>query len=212
MLLEFVKRGAPKGYGVLAIPVTIDVPEDGQAGVYLLPNTAETITLNAEYYLGEHNQESPGIQLNDSSLSYEDLSYSLQVGTSQTWFNQACQYLYTSCQVDSLHALREKIQRQLKGQEIEPILSLVIKPDDGAKKQLIQLYESLLSDGAQTYQHTALSKLLSVYDVDSVNTQALDFTADDLYNDLLTTAQDNYDPNMPYLLGLFLNESWMRYK
>lgn len=206
VLLEFVKRGAPKGYGVLAIPVTLDVPEDGQAGVYLLPNIAETITLNAEYYLGEHNSDernhnAPEIQLNESSLSYEDLSYSLQVGTSQTWFNQACQYLYTSCQVDSLHALREKIQRQLKGQEIEPKLSLVAKPDDGAKKQLIQLYESLLSDGAQTYQHTALSKLLSVYDVDSVNTQALDFTADDLYNDLLTTAQDKYDPNTPYLLG-----------
>lgn len=203
VLLEFVKRGAPKGYGVLAIPVTLDVPEDGQAGVYLLPNITETITLNAEYYLGEHNQEIPEIQLNDSSLSYEDLSYSLQVGTSQTWFHQACQYLYVSCQVDSLHALREKIQRQLKGQEIQQQLSLVAKPDNASKHSLLKLYEGLLSDGSSTYQQTPLSKLLSVYDAPSKadENKAFECRTADLHKSFLSTARGKYDPDMPYLLG-----------
>lgn len=203
VLLEFVKRGENKGYGVLAIPVTLDVPKEGQASVYLLPNIAEAITLNAEYYLGEHNQDIPEIQLNDTPLSYEGLSYSLQVGTAQTWFHQACQYLYASCQVDSLHALREKIQRQLKGQEIQQQLSLVAKPDNASKRSLLKLYEGLLSDGSSTYQQTPLSKLLSVYDASSKadENKAFECCTADLYKDFLTTAKGKYDPDMPYLLG-----------
>ena len=201
VLLEFVKRGAKQGYVVLAIPVTLDIPQKNPQCLHLLPNIAEGISLNAEYYLGEHNHDIPKIQLNDSPLSTEALTCFVSVGTAQTWFETACQFLYKSCNVASLQELQKKLQVQLKDQEIYPQLSLVTKPDGGAKKQLIQLYEGLLSDGAQAYKHTALSKLLSVYDVEPANIQALDFTAQDLYDSLLTTAQDNYDPKMPYLLG-----------
>ncbi|TEW83162.1 AAA domain-containing protein [Psychrobacter sp. 230] len=201
VLLEFVKRGAKQGYVVLAIPVTLDIPQKNPQCLHLLPNITESISLNAEYYLGEHNHDIPKIQLNDSPLSTEALTCFVSVGTAQTWFEKACQFLYKSCNVTSLQELQEKLQKQLKDQDIHPQLSLVEKPDGGAKKQLIMLYEGLLSDGAHAYQHTALSKLLSVYDVDSVNTQAMDFTADDLYDSLLTTAQDDYNPDMPYLLG-----------
>lgn len=201
VLLEFVKSGAKKGYVVLAIPVTLDIPQKTPQCLHLLPNIAEGISLNAEYYLGEHNHDIPKIQLNDSPLSTEALTCFVCVGTAQTWFETARQFLYKSCNVTSLQALQEKLQAQLKDQDIYPQLSLVEKPDDGAKKQLIQLYEGLLSDGAQAYSHTALPKLLSVYNVETVNPQALDFTEEDLYDSLLTTAQDNYNPNIPYLLG-----------
>ncbi|WP_201583322.1 AAA domain-containing protein [Psychrobacter jeotgali] len=203
VLLEFVKRGAKKGYVVLAIPVTIDIPESGQASIYLLPSITKTITLNAEYYLGEHNQDTPEIQLNDTSLSYKSLSYSLQVGTSQTWFHQACRYLYASCQVDSLRELQEKIRQQLKGQEIKAKLSLVEKPNNKSKHSLLKLYEGLLSDGASAYQQTPLPKLLSVYDAPSKTNQnkAFKCRTADLYKNFLNTARGKYDPDIPYLLG-----------
>ena len=77
VLLEFVKRGATSGYVVLAIPVTVDVPDKDQGqSIYLQPNIAESIALNAEYYLGEHNHDTPAILLNDAALPQEALSHS----------------------------------------------------------------------------------------------------------------------------------------
>lgn len=207
VLLEFVKSGAKQGYVVLAIPVTIDIPDEDSNSLYLLPNITDTISLNAEYYLGEHNSEPYGhrsaakIQLNDVPLLKKDMSLSIQVGTAETWFKTACQYLYKSCDVSSLQALQDKLQKQLKHQDIHPQLSLVEKPDNATKKQLLSLYEGLLADGSEAYQHTALFKLLSVYDTDSVKGQPVECTTEDLYNKFLTTSQDKYDPDIPYLLG-----------
>ena len=207
VLLEFIKSGAKQGYLVLAIPVIIDIPDEQSNIVYLLPNITDTISLNAEYYLGDHNNEpednrsSPKIQLNDVPLSQEYLSLSQYVGTAESWFEAARQYLYNSCNVNSLKALQDKLQDQLKNQQVYPQLSLVKKSDEGAKKQLLNLYEGLLSDGSQAYQHTALPKLLSAYDNEAYSGLSVDCTTNDLYHKLLTTSQGSYDPNMPYLLG-----------
>ena len=199
VLLEFIKRGAKKGYVVLAIPVTVDVPDDAHSQrIYLQPNVSESIALNAEYYLGEHNQTTPEIVLNDSAVSQEHLSHSICVGTAQTWFAVARQFLYKSCEVESLQALLHKVQTQLKDQEIRPQLSLVQKPSNGAKTQLLALYEGLLADGPTAYDNTALPRLLSVYAGDPI---AVDCDTEDMYERYLRTAAHQYDPNMPYLLG-----------
>lgn len=199
VLLEFVKRGAKQGYVLMAIPVTVDVPDKEQRQrIYLLPNITESIALNAEYYLGEHNHHTPEILLNDFALSQEALSHSLCVGTAQTWFEAASQYLYTSCSVSSLQELLNKVQAQLNDQEIRPQLSLVAKPDNGAKLHLLRLYEGLLADGPQAYHETALPKLLTAYDD---NTMAVECSTDDMYEGYFATAEHQYDPAMPYLLG-----------
>lgn len=199
VLLEFVKRGATSGYAVLAIPVTVDVPDKDQGqSIYLQPNIAESIALNAEYYLGEHNHDTPAILLNDAALPQEALSHSLCVGTAQTWFEAASQYLYASCSVSSLQAVLNKVQAQLNDQEIRPQLSLVAKPDNGAKLNLLRLYEGLLADGPQAYHETALPKLLAVYDG---STMAVECSTDDMYDGYLATAEHQYDPATPYLLG-----------
>ncbi|AKX60328.1 hypothetical protein AKN88_10590 [Thiopseudomonas alkaliphila] len=199
LLLEFVKRGAKTGYVLLAIPVIVDVPNKEQGHIiYLQPNISESIVLNAEYYLGEHNQQPPSILLNDSALSLDKLSYSLCVGTASTWFESARKFLYNSCAVASLKSLLEKVQTQLKGQEIRPQLSLVNKPSNGAKQHLLKLYEGLLADGVAAYKDTVLPRLLSAY---TDNITAVDNTAQDVYRDYLRLARDQYDPTMPYLLG-----------
>lgn len=96
VLLEFVKSGAKHGYVILAIPVTLDIPQKKPQCLHLLPNITESISLNAEYYLGEHNHDIPKIQLNDSPLSTEALTCFVSVGTAQTWFEKACQFLFLS--------------------------------------------------------------------------------------------------------------------
>ncbi len=199
VLLEFVKRGSKNGYVVLAIPVIVDVPDQSDSGcVYLQPNVAESIALNAEYYLGEHNQTIPQLVLNDSAVLQESFSHSLCAGTAETWFTSACQFLYKSCQVESLQALLQTVQEQLKDQEVRPQLSLVSKPDSGAKNQLLSLYEGLLADGPTAYSDTVLPRLLSVYAGEPI---AVDCDTEDMYERYLHTAAHQYDPNMPYLLG-----------
>jgi hypothetical protein len=199
VLLELVKRGAAKGYVLIAIPVLVDSPcFDDTNELFFSPNTQAPISLNGEYFLGEHNEIEPEIKLNHNGIAQQSLNKSFITGTAQSWFSCAKDFLYSSCSVKSLSELLERVCSQLNDQEVTPQLSLVSKPDSGANYSLIKLYEGIASDGPSVYQGTPLERLLAVYNGQdasrSLNTK-------EICSAYCKPTKKTYSIDEPYLLG-----------
>ena len=164
LMVELVKRAHKKGYLLLTIPVSLDVPKEG-GGLFLHPDQLRPIQVNPEYIAGEHHDGRPVIILSESQTAFNHLSQYYEIGTPESWLSAAKSLLYKTCGVDSLTALVQFIRGQLNNTELSVQFALSSIPDtDGPLLHVSNLYKGLLSDNHSEWAHTPLKKLLKIFD------------------------------------------------
>lgn len=188
VIIEYLPLGAnsgdKKGYKLLQVPVYLDVPEGGE-GACLLPNLEVPITLNREYFCGEHHLSKPEVLLNGNNLELADFESLVRFGGQGDYFRSAKAYLLKATNSDSMADLKERLSAETNGQALSLKISLIKPSRNDAAFHLTNLYKGLDTDGEAAYESTALKTLIDNYDLTKSN-RSIDLkTIDDHYNNNL---------------------------